>query len=57
MVGLIKSKKGDWELDELGKVIFYLVVLIVIIAIIWLVIKGEFATQGDKAKDVFDMIK
>jgi len=47
----LKNRKGDLELDQLGKIILGLILLIVLIVIITVVIRGEFSNQGDKLRN------
>ena len=47
------NKKGDLELDELGKLILGLALLVVLIAIIWY-IAGDYSVQTDNVKTVFN---
>lgn len=54
---LIKSNKGSLELDELGKVIIGLTLLIILIVIVTVVIGPEFGNQGDKVDSIFGMFK
>ncbi len=56
MLQLIKTKKGDLELDELGKVILGLVLLLILIIII-MIIKGEFSNQEGVLKGMFNIFK
>lgn len=50
----LQNRKADLELDELGKIIIGLVLLLVLIAIVTVVIRGEFDNQGDKLADGLD---
>ncbi len=52
-VSLLKHKKGDLEIDEIGKVIIGLILLIILIVVITVVIRGEFSNQGSQIKDIF----
>ena len=52
---LLKDKRGDLELDELGKVILGLIVLLILIVIVTVVIRGEFSSQEDKVEGMFDI--
>lgn len=51
------NKKGDLEIDELGKLILGLILLIVLIVIITVVIKKEFYSAGRDAVGLFDLFK
>lgn len=51
---LKKNKKGDLELDELGKIILGVIFLVVLIVIITVAIRGELFSQGEKIKDIFN---
>jgi hypothetical protein len=42
------DKKGDLELDEIGKLIVGLILLVTLIVIVTIVINGELSNQGDK---------
>lgn len=42
---LLKNKKADFELDNLGKIILAVIILIVLITIITVSIKSEFSLQ------------
>ena len=53
----IRNKKGDLELDEIGKLILGGLLLLILIYIIGYVISGEFSNQGDKVDDVFSIFK
>ncbi len=50
------SKKGDLEMDELGKLLIALALLIVLIVIVTIYIGGEFSNQEDKVKGVFSIL-
>lgn len=52
-----RNSKGDLELDELGKLLIGLVLLIVLVVIVTVYIGGEFGNQGDKIKDAFNFMK
>jgi len=47
------NKKGDLELDELGKLILGIILLIILIAIIWY-ISSDMSDQGNNVKTVFN---
>lgn len=51
---LSKFKKGDIELDEIGKVILALVLLLVLIGIV-MYIKGQFGAQGEEVEQAFNL--
>jgi len=50
-----KNKKGDLEIDELGKLILGLVLLIVLIIIISVYINGEFINQEKSVNSIFNL--
>ena len=52
---LLKDKRGDIELDQLGKLIIALVFLLVLIFIVTLVIGGEFGNQEEEIEGVFNI--
>lgn len=52
-LSLYSKKKGDIEMDQLGKIIIVLVFLIILIYIVSIVIRGELDDQGEKARDAF----
>lgn len=47
------SKKADIEIDEVGKIIIGLVLLLILIAIITVVIKGELFSAGSRVLNAF----
>lgn len=51
---MIKNNKGDFELDQLGKLIIAAVVLIVLIVIVSVYVGGELNSQEDKLKSIFN---
>ncbi len=53
----IRNKKGDLELDEIGKLILGGLLLLILIYIVGYVIKGEFSDQGDKVVGIFSAFK
>lgn len=53
----LKNRKADLELDELGKLILGLILLVVLIVIVTVYIRGEFSNQGDSVKGVFETLK
>lgn len=54
---LSRNKKGDLELDELGKLILGGILLLLLIYIITVFLKGEFGSQKDDVKSIFDIFK
>ncbi len=52
---IIKNKKGDLEIDEIGKLIIGLVLLIVLIAIVTIYIGGDLSDQSDSVVGAFDI--
>lgn len=50
------NKRGDIELDELGKIILKVILLVLLIVIITVVISGEFSNQVDKIKGAFGLL-
>ncbi len=54
---LIKTKKGDLELDELGKLLIALVLIVILIYIVVYIIGGEFGSQGENIVDTLDTLK
>ena len=50
---ILVNKKGDLELDELGKLILGLILLIVLIVIITVYIRGDMSDQTDNVKNIF----
>lgn len=57
MIAKIKNKKGEWALEEIGKVIFYLILLLVAIFIVVIAIGGELGSQGDKIGGAFTKLR
>lgn len=57
MLFLSKSKKGDLELDELGKLILGGILLLILIFIVAYVIKGEFGEQDGNIKGIFNIFR
>lgn len=53
----LKTKKADLELDQLGKLILAGLLLVIILAIITLIITGEFTNQLEKIKEAFRIFK
>ena len=47
------NKKGDLELDELGKLILGLILLIILIVIVMVYIKNDMSSQADNVKSIF----
>ncbi|MCA9460233.1 MAG: hypothetical protein KC550_06820 [Nanoarchaeota archaeon] len=56
-VFLSRNKKGDLELDELGKLILGGILLLILIFIVAYVIKGEFGNQEGNLKGIFGIFK
>lgn len=51
----LKNRKGDLELDQLGRLVIALFLLVIIIVIITVVIRGELNNQGQELKNVFSV--
>lgn len=49
---LIRNKKGDLELDQLGKLIIGVILFIILIYIVTVVIGGEIGNQTGEVGDV-----
>lgn len=49
------NKKGDFELDQLGKLIIAAIVLILLIVIITVYIGGELGNQEDRITSIFNL--
>ncbi len=52
-----KNRKGDLELDQLGKLILAAVGLLILIVIVTVVINGELENQGEKVGGAFGFFK
>ena len=52
---MIRTRKGDLEIDQLGKLILAAVLLLVMVIIIGSIISGEFSNQFEKIKEVFSI--
>lgn len=48
------NKKGDFELDQLGKLIIAAIVLILLVVIVSVYIGGELNSQEDKLNSIFN---
>jgi len=55
MANIKKIKKADLEMEQLGKLLLAIVGLVILIYIVTVVISGEFGSQSDKVKDVFNL--
>lgn len=53
LITYIKNKKAALEMDQLGKLLIGLALLIVLIVIITVYINGEFSNQSDKVSTAF----
>lgn len=53
----LKNRKGDIELDELGKLILAAILLVILVVIITLVIGGKFTEEGENVRGIFDFFK
>lgn len=53
---LLRDKRGDIELDQLGKLVIALVFLLVLIFIVTIIIGGEFGNQEDEIEGVFSIL-
>ena len=51
----ITNKRGDFELDQLGKLILAAIVLILLITIVTIYIGGELDSQGSRISAVLDL--
>ena len=52
----LKNRKGDLELDELGKMIIATVVLVILIVIVTVYIKGSLDDQAGEVGNVFNVL-
>ena len=52
----LQNRKGDLEMDQLGKLIIGAIVLIILIYIVTVVIKGEFDDQGGNVENIFSSL-
>ena len=52
-MALFENKKGDIELDYVGKAILGAILLAILIFVVTMYIGGEFDTQVDRIRDVF----
>lgn len=53
LIEYIKNKKAALEMDQLGKLLIGLALLIVLIVIVTVYVGGEFSNQSDKVSSVF----
>ncbi len=54
---IIKTRKGDLELDEIGKLLLALILLLILIAIVTLIFIPGFETQSSDLKGIFNFFK
>ena len=52
-----KNRKGDLELDELGKLILGILLLVILTVIVTVIIGGKLDEEGENVKGIFNLFK